>query len=91
MMRRGSIVVDPALKQTKVNVMAQINSTAIDSPVVRLLSREEAEQEDRRYWHSKTPKERLAAAEQLRQLAYGYDPFTTRIQAIVVRTMLKQS
>jgi len=69
--------------------MEQINSTAIGSSVVRLLSREEAEQEDRLYWHSKTPEERLAAAEQLRQLAYGYDPVTARIQAIVVRTKLK--
>jgi hypothetical protein len=41
---------------------------------VRLLGPEEAAQEDRAYWHSKTPAERLAAAEQLRQAAYGYDP-----------------
>jgi hypothetical protein len=69
--------------------MEQINSTAIGSSVVRLLSREEAEQEDRLYWHSKTPEERLAAAEQLRQIAYGYDPVTARIQAIVVHAKLK--
>ncbi len=69
--------------------MTQADSTASDS-AVRLLSREEAEQEDRRLWHSKTPAERLAAAEQLRQIAYGYDPTTARIQAIIVRTRLKR-
>ncbi len=48
---------------------------------IRLLTPEEAALEDRTYWHSKTPAERLAAAEQLRQVAYGYDPITDRIQA----------
>jgi hypothetical protein len=71
--------------------MAQANSAANDSSPVRLLSRAEAEQEDRVYWHSKTPAERLAAAEQLRQIAYGYDPATARIQTVVVRTFLKES
>ena len=56
---------------------------------VRLLSRQEAEQEDRVFWHSKTPAERLAAAEQLRQVAYGYDAATARIQPVIVRTRLK--
>jgi hypothetical protein len=57
--------------------------------VARLLSRQEAEQEDRVFWHSKTPAERLAAAEKLRQVAYGYDGSTARIQTVVVRTRLK--
>jgi hypothetical protein len=51
-------------------------------PTVRLLTKEEAEQEDRTFWHSKTPAERLAAAERLRQIAYGYDPITARIQDV---------
>jgi hypothetical protein len=54
-----------------------------------LLGREEPEREDRRFWHLKTPAERLAAAEQLRQVAYGYDAATARIQAVVVRPVRK--
>ncbi len=65
------------------------DSAAIESSAVRLLSREEAEREDRLFWHFKTPAERLAAAEQLRQIASGYDAATARIQAVVVRTFLK--
>jgi hypothetical protein len=72
-----------------VNDMAQPDSGTNDTSGVRLLSREEAEQEDRVFWHSKTPAERLAAAERLRQVAYGYDPITARIQAVVVCTRLK--
>jgi hypothetical protein len=69
--------------------MRQTDLAAIEASAVRLLSREEAEREDRLYWHSKTPAERLAAAEQLRQVAYGYDAATARIQAVVVRTVPK--
>ena len=69
--------------------MAHANSATIQPGAARLLSRQEAEQEDRVVWHSKTPAERLAAAEQLRQVAYGYDASTARIQAVVVRTWLK--
>jgi hypothetical protein len=63
--------------------MSQISGDAERpaQPVVRLLTQAEAAEEDRTYWHSKTPAERLAAAEQLRQVAYGYDPITARIQA----------
>jgi hypothetical protein len=58
--------------------------------LVRLLTKEEVEQEDRTFWHSKTPAERLAAAEQLRQAAYGYDPASARIQEIIEIAELKR-
>jgi hypothetical protein len=70
--------------------MAQVNSDTVASSAPRVLSRQEAEQEDRILWHAKTPAERLAAAEQLRQVAYGYDASTARIQPVVVRARLKQ-
>jgi hypothetical protein len=69
--------------------MTQAESASIEGSAVRLLGREEPEREDRRFWHLKTPAERLAAAEQLRQVAYGYDAATARIQAVVVRTVRK--
>src|SRR5258707_5598942 len=83
--------VDELARSHQIVCMTQEDSAASESAVARLLSREEAEREDRLYWHSKTPAERLAAAERLRQVAYGYDAATTRIQAIVVRTCLKGS
>ena len=70
--------------------MTQAESATIEASAVRLLSREEAERKDRLFWHSKTPAERLAAAEQLRQVAYGYDATTARIQAVVVRSFRKE-
>jgi hypothetical protein len=50
---------------------------------IRLLSRAAAEREDRVSWQARTPAERLAAAEQLRQAVYGYDPATARIPAVI--------
>jgi len=32
------------------------------------------------YWHSRTPVERMQAAELIRQVLYGYDPATARLQ-----------
>lgn len=37
---------------------------------------------DSNFWLSKTPKERIYAIEFLRQLIYGYDPTTERLQRI---------
>ena len=82
--------VDGMGRAHQIEGMAQTDLAAIEASAVRLLSREEAEREDRLYWHSKTPAERLAAAEQLRQVAYGYDAATARIQAVVVRTFCKE-
>lgn len=38
---------------------------------------------DREYWLSKTPQERLAALELMRQINYGYDPATSRLQRVL--------
>jgi hypothetical protein len=44
---------------------------------------------DRQYWLSKTPAERFAALELLRQIAYGYDPATARLQRVLEVVELK--
>jgi hypothetical protein len=38
------------------------------------------ESDEKLFWLSKSPAERLEAAEYLRQIVYGYDPTTTRLQ-----------
>jgi hypothetical protein len=37
---------------------------------------------DRAYWLSRDPAERLAAIELARQIYYGYDPSTARLQRV---------
>ncbi len=45
-----------------------------------------AESDEKAYWLSKTPQERLEALELMRQIIYGYDPSTTRLQRILTIT-----
>ncbi len=39
--------------------------------------------DDKQYWATKSGAERLAALELLRQVLYGYDPSTTRLQRVL--------
>ena len=39
--------------------------------------------DDLAYWLSRTPQERLAAVEFLRQMMYGYDPATARVERVL--------
>ena len=38
------------------------------------------------YWSTRTPIERIAAIELMRQIIYGYDPTTTRLQRVLTIT-----
>jgi hypothetical protein len=38
--------------------------------------------DDKAYWHSKSASERLQAIELMRQVIYGYDPASGRLQRI---------
>lgn len=49
------------------------------------------ESDEKEYWHAKTPQERLAAVELMRQINYGYDPTTTRLQRVFEVAQLTSS
>lgn len=38
--------------------------------------------DEKEYWLTKSPYERLIALETMRQIIYGYDPLTTRLQRV---------
>ncbi len=50
---------------------------------LRVLSFQEAEQEDRAYWHARTPVERLRHVEMLRELNYGPEVINQGLQRIL--------
>jgi hypothetical protein len=39
--------------------------------------------DEKAHWLSKTPYERLQAVELMRQIVYGYDPSTSRLQRVL--------
>jgi hypothetical protein len=47
------------------------------------------ETSDREYWRAKSPEERMQALELMRQMIYGYDPATTRLQRVFEIVELK--
>jgi hypothetical protein len=55
----------------------------LDRRAFSVVSLDEQDADEKRYWGSKTPHERLEAVELTRQLLYGYDPATARLQRIL--------
>ena len=64
--------------------MRAIDAFKMDKATFSVLSSfEEADEMDKAYWHSKTPRERLEALELMRQINYGYNPITERLQRVL--------
>lgn len=59
--------------------MDKLNFPKLDKTAFSLASLTDPSDE-KQYWLSKTPYERLEAIEIMRQIIYGYDPSTTRLQ-----------
>lgn len=67
-----------------------IETFKMDKGVLSVRSLSE-ESDEKAYWQTKTPHERLEAVELMRQIKYGYDPATTRIQRVLKVAQLKQN
>jgi hypothetical protein len=49
------------------------------------------EADEKAYWLSKTPHERLEVVELMRQINYGYNPITSRLQRVLEVAQLTSS
>lgn len=63
--------------------MRQGNELRVDRSAFSVVSCDDEPDDNTRYWRSKTPYERLEAVEMTRQILYGYDPATTRLQRVL--------
>ena len=70
--------------------MNAIKTFKMDKGVISVRSLSE-ESDEKAYWHAKTPHERLEAVELMRQIKYGYDPNTSRLQRVLTVAQLKQN
>lgn len=70
--------------------MNAIDTFKMDKSVLSVVSLSE-ESDDKEYWHAKTPQERLEAVELMRQINYGYDPTTIRLQRVLEIVQLTSS
>ncbi|MFV1979803.1 MAG: hypothetical protein ACC655_01505 [Rhodothermia bacterium] len=59
------------------------NSTAnVDREAFSVIAIDEQEADEARFWRDKTPDERLEAVELTRQILYGRDAATARLQRV---------
>lgn len=58
------------------------NKFQIDRNAFSITTLQDQDKEEKMYWNSKTPHERLEAIEITRQIIYGYDPATARLQRV---------
>jgi hypothetical protein len=54
----------------------------MDRSALSVVSLHEQDDEEKRYWRGKSPHERLLAVEETRQMIYGYDPASIRLQRV---------
>lgn len=62
--------------------MTPVQAIRIDKAAFDVVSLDD-DSDEKAYWQSKTPAERLAALEFMRQVMYGYDPATARLQRVL--------
>jgi hypothetical protein len=62
--------------------MEQLHQPKLDKTKITITSLTD-EAEEKQYWLSRSPAERLIALEQQRRIIYGYDPSTTRLQRVL--------
>ncbi len=62
--------------------MATLSAGCVDRAAYRVDDLAD-EPDEKAYWRSKTPLERLQALELMRQMVYGYDPATDRLQRVL--------
>ena len=62
--------------------MRAIDTFKMDKQTLTVTSLFE-ESDEKEYWLSKTPQERLEALELMRQINYGYNPITDRLQRVL--------
>lgn len=55
----------------------------MDRTAFPVVSLKEQDEDEKRYWHDKSPHERLLAVEKTRQMIHGYDPASTRLQRVL--------
>jgi hypothetical protein len=60
-----------------------LDAIRLDKTAFAVVSLFEADAADKAYWRAQTPQARLEALELMRQVAYGYDPATARLERIL--------
>jgi hypothetical protein len=77
----GKLAAFPSGRRRYTELMDLVDRAKVDRSAFEIGSLED-ETSEKEYWRLKTPEERMEALELLRQIVYGYDPATTRLQRV---------
>ena len=69
--------------------MNAVSNVTMDKTAFSIVSLTD-ESDEKEYWQTKTTQERLETMEMLRQMNYGYDPATARLQRVLTVVELKE-
>ena len=69
--------------------MKAVDSPRLDKSALTVTSLSD-DSEEKEYWGRKSPAERLEAVERMRQIIYGYDPSTSRLQRVLTTARLSE-
>jgi hypothetical protein len=70
--------------------MNAVDAARLDRSAFQIGSLDDG-REELEYWRAKSPEERMEALELMRQIIYGYDPATTRLQRVFEVVELERS
>jgi hypothetical protein len=62
--------------------MNAVDAARLDRSVFQITALDD-DGDEREYWRARSPAERMEALELMRQIVYGYDPATTRLQRVL--------
>ncbi len=71
-------------------LMTAVDAARLDRSAYAIGSMND-DREEVEYWRARTPEERMEALELMRQIIYGYDPATTRLQRVLEVVELERS
>jgi hypothetical protein len=73
---------DPVIDAEK-KVLTPFQSIRLDKTAFSVVSLRDAGALDKAYWAAQSPQARLEALELMRQVVYGYDPVTARLERVL--------
>jgi hypothetical protein len=69
--------------QNEEDLVTPLEALRMDKTAFSVVSLFEADAADKAYWRAQSPQARLEALELMREVAYGYDPATARLERVL--------
>jgi hypothetical protein len=69
--------------EDKESLITPLDAIRMDKTAFSVVSLDQADAEDKAYWRTQSPEARLEALELMRQVMYGYDPLSDRIERVL--------